>query len=67
MGLAILEPLFAHDPWAVLVVLLLVLCITALKILGVKVACKGADSKDRADIIKALAVLFRSWWHWWRR
>jgi hypothetical protein len=56
MGLTDLEPVLSHSPLAVAVV---VGVPVAGKIIITAVALRGADPKDRPNIIKAVAELFR--------
>ena len=55
-----LDALVSQSPWA-LFGTVVVLSLTLIII--VMIALRGADPKDRPNIIKAVAELFR----WWRR
>lgn len=59
MGFTDLAPAVEHSPWAFA---LAVMVPIAGKIIITAIALRGADPKDRPNIIKAVAELFR-----WRR
>jgi hypothetical protein len=64
---SLLDTLISNPVLAVVLVLGSVAITTFAKVIIARFALDGADSKDKAAIVRALAHLFR-WWsgRWWK-
>jgi hypothetical protein len=57
--------------WPVVLVILVVLVVLTVVVVGgillaIKLACDGTESGDRAEVIKAIAELFKEFFKWLR-